>query len=92
MYQPDGQFTNTLHSAQLVLTNDGKTEAASRSLYYTKDAEKMEVLSAQVIKKDGTVVPVDKKDIQDTEQSGEVNIYDPQGRAVKVTFAEPRGR
>jgi transglutaminase-like putative cysteine protease len=40
-----------------------------------------------VIKKDGTVVQVPAKDIQDTEQSGEMNIYDPQGRAVKVTIA-----
>ena len=87
VYQPDGQFTNTMHAAQLVLTNEGTKQAASRSLYYTKDAEKMEVLSAQVIKHDGTVVKVPAKDIEDTEQSGEMNIYDPQGRAVKVTFA-----
>lgn len=87
VYQSDGQYTNTWHSAKLVLTTDGKAETATRSLYYTKDAEKMEVLSAQVIKKDGTVVPVDKKDIQDVEQSGEMNIYDPQGRSVKVTFS-----
>ncbi|HEY5946134.1 MAG TPA: DUF3857 domain-containing protein [Kofleriaceae bacterium] len=86
VYQPDGQFTNTMHSARLVLTNEGKKEASSTSLYYTKDAEKMEVVSAQVIKKDGTVVPIDNKAIQDTEQSGEANIYDPQGRALKVTF------
>ena len=86
VYQPDGQFTNTTHQATLVLTQTGKADAATTSLYYTKDAEKMEVLSAQVVKKDGTVVPVDKKDIQDVEQSGESNIYDPQGRAVKVTF------
>ena len=86
VYQPDGQFTNTMHEARLVLTTTGKTESSTQSLYYTKDAEKMEVLSAQVIKKDGTVIPVDKKDIQDVEQSGEANIYDPQGRAVKVTF------
>jgi hypothetical protein len=87
VYQNDGQFTNTFRSARLVLTNEGKKQASSTSLYYTKDAEKMEVLSAQVIKKDGTVVPVPAKDIQDTEQSGEMNIYDPQGRAKKVTFA-----
>ena len=87
VYQPDGQFTNTMHEARLVLTTTGKTESSTQSLYYTKDAEKMEVLSAQVIKKDGTVSPVDKKDIQDVEQSGEANIYDPQGRAVKVTFS-----
>lgn len=87
VYQPDGQFTNTMHEARLVLTTTGKSEASTTSLYYTKDAEKMEVLSAQVVKKDGTVIPVDKKDIQDVEQSGEMNIYDPQGRAVKVTMS-----
>jgi len=86
VYQADGQFTNTMHQARLILTNQGKKEASSTSLYYTKDAEKMEVLSAQVIKKDGTVVTVAQKDIQDTEQSGEMNIYDAQGRALKVTF------
>jgi transglutaminase-like putative cysteine protease len=87
VYQPDGQFTNTAHIARLVLTTTGKSEVASQSLYYTKDAEKMEVLSAQVVKKDGTVIQVPKSDIQDVEQSGEMNIYDPQGRATKVTFA-----
>ena len=86
-FQANGQFTNTMHSVQLVLTPEGKAAAASASLYYTKDAEKMEVLSAQVIKPDGTAVPVPTKDIQDTEQSGEENIYDPNGRAVKVTFS-----
>ena len=34
-----------------------------------------------------SLYPVDKKDIQDVEQSGEANIYDPQGRAVKLTFS-----
>jgi len=86
VYQPDGKFTNTTHAATLVLTQAGKAGAATSSLYYTKDAEKMEVLSAQVVKPDGKVVPVAAKDIQDVEQSGEMNIYDPQGRAVKVTF------
>jgi hypothetical protein len=85
VYQADGQFTNTMHVARLVLTNEGKKQASTTSLYYTKDAEKMEVLEAQVVKKDGSVLQVPAKDIQDTEQSGEMNIYDPQGRAVKVT-------
>ncbi|MEP6863047.1 MAG: DUF3857 domain-containing protein [Deltaproteobacteria bacterium] len=86
VYQLDGQFTNTQHVARLVLTPTGKTEAASSSLYYAKDAEKMTVLAAQVIKPDGKVIPVDQKSIQDVEQSGEANIYDPNGRAMKVTF------
>jgi hypothetical protein len=86
VYQLDGQFTNTQHVARLVLTPTGKTEAASSSLYYAKDAEKMAVIAAQVIKPDGKVIPVDQKSIQDVEQSGEANIYDPNGRAMKVTF------
>jgi len=86
VYQLDGQFSNTQHVARLVLTPTGKTDAASSSLYYAKDAEKMEVLGAQVIKADGKVIPVDQKSIQDVEQSGEANIYDPNGRAMKVTF------
>jgi cellulose synthase operon protein C len=86
VFQPDGQFTNTFRSVRLVLTNAGKTEAASTSLYYTKDAEKMELISAQLIKPDGKVVPIAKSDITDTEQSGEMNIYDPNGRAPKITF------
>src|SRR5450432_1792373 len=87
VYQPDGQFTNITHVARLALTPVGKKEAASTSLYYAKDAEKLEVISAQVVKPDGKVVAVDPKSIQDVEQSGEANIYDPNGRALKVTFA-----
>ena len=49
-----------------MLTTSGKADASTTSLYYTKDAEKMEVLSAQVIKKDGSVVPVDPKSIRIT--------------------------
>jgi transglutaminase-like putative cysteine protease len=86
-YQPDGQFTNTTHVATLVLTPVGKTQAASDSLYYAKDAEKLTVVQAQVVKADGTIVPVTAKDMQDVEQSGEANIYDPNGRAIKVTFS-----
>lgn len=86
VYQADGQFTNTMRQAVLVLTTAGRSQVASITRYYTKDAEKMEVVSAQVIKANGTVVPVDRKTIEDVEQSGEMNIYDPQGRALKVTF------
>ncbi|HUS29815.1 MAG TPA: DUF3857 domain-containing protein [Kofleriaceae bacterium] len=86
VFQPDGQFTNTMHQATLVLTTAGKEQAASASFYYTKDAEKMEILEAQVVKPDGKVVTIDKSEFQDVEQSGEANIYDPQGRALKVTF------
>ena len=86
VFQSDGQFSATVREARLVLTSEGMAEAASASLSYAKDSETMEVLSAQVIKRSGSVINVDPKDIQDVEQSGEANIYDPEGRAVKVTF------
>jgi transglutaminase-like putative cysteine protease len=86
VYQTDGQFTNTNHIARLVLTPAGKSEVSSMSLDYTKDAERMEVVQAQVVKADGSVVPVTDKDIQDTEQTGDMNIYDPEGRAKKLTI------
>jgi transglutaminase-like putative cysteine protease len=86
VYQPDGQFANTTHHAELALTPEGKKAAASFSTYYAKDAEKLELLAAQVVKADGSVVPVAAKNIQDTEQSGHMNIYDPNGRSLKVTF------
>jgi transglutaminase-like putative cysteine protease len=87
VYQANGQFTTTIHTVGLVLTQAGKEQSASASLPYAKDGEKVEVVTAQVIKPSGKTVPVAAKDIQDTEQSGEMNIYDPNGRAVKVTFA-----
>ena len=87
VYQADGQYANTFHFARLVLTQAGKHEAATFSWPYAKDGEKIEVIAAQVVKKDGSVVAVAAKDIQDTEQGGEMNIYDPNGRELKITFA-----
>jgi hypothetical protein len=86
VYQVDGQFTNTGHLVRLVLTPEGKSEAAAMPLNYTRDAEKMEVLTARVIKASGEIVPVGPSGIKDTEQSGEANIYDPMGRSLQVTF------
>ena len=74
VFQADGQFTNTAHVVRVVLTPTGKNEAATTSLDFAKDAEKMEVLTAQVIKPDGTVVPVAPESIRETEQGGEMNI------------------
>lgn len=86
VYQKDGTFQNSFHSVALVLTADGRAAAATHTLYYTKDAETYDIKTARVIKKDGTTIDVPAKDILDTEQSGEMNIYDPQGRAKQITI------
>ena len=87
VYQPDGQFTNTcaLREARADARRQDRGGVDARSTT-RRTPRRWKSSPAQVIKKDGTVVPVDKKDIQDVEQSGEMNIYDPQGRAMKVTF------
>src|SRR5262249_55534940 len=85
VYQADGQFTNTMRSVRLVLTQAGKNAAAKASFDYAKDAETMEVLQARVIRADGAIVAVPAANIKDTEQSGDMNIYDPNGRSIKVT-------
>lgn len=87
VYQADGKFTNTMHTVRLVLATDGKARASATSIKYARDTEKEEVLVAQVIKPDGQAIPVKPSDIQDVEQQGEANIYDPQGRAIKITFS-----
>src|SRR3954470_24979879 len=63
VYQADGTFTNTMHTVRLVLATDGKAEASATSIHYTKDAEKEEVLLAQVVKPDGKAIPVGPSDI-----------------------------
>src|SRR5512140_2227847 len=68
VYQADGTFTNTMHTVRLVLANDGKAEASATSIHYTKDAEKEEVLLAQVVKPDGKAIPVAPSNIQDVEE------------------------
>jgi hypothetical protein len=85
VYQADGQFSNTSRTVRLVLSPAGKHAAAAASLDYAKDAETMEVLQARVIRADGTIVAVPAANIKDTEQSGDMNIYDPNGRSVKIT-------
>ena len=86
VYEKDGSFANTEHYLQVALTPAGKTYSGSTELYYTKDAEAIDVEIARVIKKDGRIVDVPRASFQDTEQSGEANIYDPNGRALKITF------
>src|SRR5262249_14154331 len=68
-YERDGQFTNVFHVVRLVLTPEGKAGAATMSIGYTRDAEKIEVLGAQVIKASGEVVPLGPSAIKESEES-----------------------
>ena len=65
---------------ELVLTTAGKAEAAvDVALLHEGRREDGGPGGAGRSSTDGKVVPVAPKDIQDAEQSGEMNIYDPNG-------------
>jgi hypothetical protein len=85
VFQEGGDFVNTVHTVRLVLTSEGLARAASMALDYTKDAEQMELVEARVLKADGSIVPIAAANVKDTEQAGDMNIYDPNGRSLRVT-------
>jgi hypothetical protein len=84
-FQDDGSFDYTFHTIQLVLTKEGIAHAATLSLDYAKDAEKIDLVSARVLKAGGQVVDVGAQNVKDTEQAGEANIYDPNGRSLRLS-------
>lgn len=88
VYQASGKFAITVHEVRKLLTPAGVHAADSTSLDYEKGAETLDVVSARVIKHGGKIIPVPSSDIQNTEQSGAMNIYDPNGRAVKITYPD----
>ncbi len=86
VYQADGTFTATVHVVAAALTQTGKDQIGSTSVDFTRDAMKVDILVARVVKPDGTVWPVSEENITETEQSGDMNIYDPNARSRKVFF------
>ncbi len=87
VYQADGTQTTDVHEVSAALTPTGKDHIGSTAINFARDAEKVDIRLARVIKPDGTVLPVSEENITETELSGHANIYDPNGRSMKVVFA-----
>lgn len=64
---PDGTYVETNEIVQAVLTEEGIEYANQVNLSYSESLEKIEIISAHTIKKDGTRIEVPVKNIQERE-------------------------
>ena len=58
-YLPDGRSLELCDSYQKVLTEKGKRENKEITLNYTIPYDKVSILQLEIIKPDGTIIPVD---------------------------------
>lgn len=86
-YRADGTFTVQDDEFVKVLTEKGKRENLALKLHFNASYEKIEVKILEIIKKDGSVVPVDvpkqSRIMIDNSQMG-ANIYDPNNKILTV--------
>ena len=91
VYRADGTGECQDETFTKVLTEKGKRNNRSLSLGYMLPYSTVDVVTLEVIKPDGEVVPVDikansKESIDDSQM--QMNIYDPNMRALRVNIPE----
>jgi len=88
-YKADGTFLIWDDEFIKVLTEKGKRDNLTMSLHFNQAYEKLEVRLLEIIKKDGTAVPVDvasqSRVMVDNGQMG-ANIYDPNNKILTVNL------
>ena len=88
-YKADGTFTLWDDEFVKVLTEKGKRENLALRIHFNAAYEKMEVKLLEIIKRDGSVVPVDvskqSRVMVDTSQMN-ANIYDPNNKILAVNI------
>jgi len=86
-YNADGSASRWDDTVMKVLTEKGKREQQSQSFHYSEPYSKVEVTLVEVIKPDGTVIPVDVaeqgREMVDPSQMYS-NIYDPRQKVYQV--------
>ena len=90
-YQADGTGGEQDEAFVKVLTEKGKRDRRTLSLGFLLPYFKVEVVKLEVIKPEGTIVPVDvaanSKETIDNSQM-EMNIYDPNSKVLQVNIPE----
>ena len=91
IYRADGTGQCQDEAFVKVLTEKGKRNNRTMALYFTLPYSTQEVAKIDVIKPDGTVLPVDvaansKETIDDSQMS--MNIYDPNSRILQVNIPQ----
>lgn len=89
VYRADGTGESQDETYVKVLTEKGKRESRSLSLFYMLPYSTAEVVRLEVIKPGGEIVPVDlaanSKEMIDDSQMGS-NIYDPNAKILRVNI------
>jgi transglutaminase-like putative cysteine protease len=88
-YRADGTGETQIETFQKVLTEKGKRDGRTLSLYFQLPYNTVDVVKMEVIKPDGQVAPVDvaansKEMIDDSQMA--MNIYDPNSKILKVNI------
>src|SRR5262249_350613 len=89
VYRPDGTGECQDEAYVKVLTEKGKRANRSHSEYYQLPYSTAEVIKVEVLKPNGSVVPVNvaansKEMIDDSQMS--MNIYDPNSKIIRVNI------
>ena len=89
VYRADGTGESQDETFSKVLTEKGRRESRTLSLSFMLPYNTVDVVKLEVIKPDGTVLPVDvaansKESIDDSQMSA--NIYDPNDKVLRVNL------
>ena len=91
VYQEDGRAVETDDFYQKILTDAGRRSCRELTFYYNVSYEKFTPPTVEVIRPDGTVLPVDVaangREAVEPSQMG-ANIYDPANKIFTVTVSE----
>ena len=86
-YEPDGRSVTVDDTCVKVLTEKGKREHQSLTFHFTLPYSKVNVKRVEIVKPDGTVVPIDvarqSRVMVDRSQMGS-NIYNPNNKILRV--------
>ncbi len=88
-YNTDGTYECLSEDYVKILTEKGRREMSSKSLYYHTIYETLEVKSIELIKRNGSVVPINMKEqSQEMVYAGQMgsNIYDPNMKNIKINI------
>ncbi len=88
-YNPDGTSVTYDDTYIKVLTEKGRRDARTDSLHFNVVYATNEIVTAEVIKPDGKVVPVDlarNSSIMTDNSSMGANIYDPNDKILRVSY------
>ena len=87
-FEEDGTYVDRTSRLVKILTEQGKRSNAEAGFDYTLQYDTLKIVSAQVIKPDGSVIEVTDDMIDDVTHPAlaAMNIYDAKVRVLKITF------